>query len=98
MKVTHYSIRARCDYNGYHLRSWTLAGSRDGFNWMLIDDRKNDTSLNNAGVISAFSISSDFQTEFRMIRLQQTGQNNSGNDHLVASAIAFFGVLKELKQ
>jgi hypothetical protein len=98
IKVIHYSIRARCDYDGYYLRSWTLEGSKDGLSWVKIDDRTNDTSLNYLGVISTFSISSDFQNEFRMIRLRMTGKDSSGTNHIVVSAIEFFGVLKELKQ
>jgi hypothetical protein len=98
IKVTHYSIRSRCDLDLNHLRSWTLEGSKDGLSWVKLDDRKDDTSLNSAGAIFTFSISAEFEDEFRMIRLRQTGKNSSGNDYLVASAIGFFGVLKELKQ
>jgi hypothetical protein len=98
IKVAHYSIRSRCDYNAQHLRFWTLEGSNDGLSWVQIDDRKNDTSSNGKGAISTFSISSGSQEQFRMIRLQQTGKNSSGDDLLSVSAIEFFGVLKGLKQ
>jgi hypothetical protein len=74
-----------------------LEGSKDGLKWVKIDDRQNDTSLNNTGAISIFSISESFQEEFRMIRLRQTGKNGSGTDHLIVNAIEFFGVLKEPK-
>jgi hypothetical protein len=95
--VTHYSIRSRRDGNSNHLRSWTLEGSHDGLIWVKIDDRTKDTSLNSQGAISSFSISKDFQTEFRMIHLLQTGKNSNGSDFLFVSAIEFFGVLKEPK-
>jgi hypothetical protein len=98
IKVTHYSIRARCDYDGHHLRTWRLAGSNDGLSWVGIDDRQNDTSLNSQGAISTFSISLDVQNEFQMIRLRQTGGDNRNCDYLVVSGIEFFGVVKELKQ
>jgi hypothetical protein len=97
IKVTHYSIRSRRDGNGDHLRSWTLEGSEDGLRWVKIDDRTKDTSLNSQGAISSFSISESFQSEFRMIRLLQTGKNSSGHDCLLVNAIEFFGVLKEPK-
>jgi hypothetical protein len=97
IKVTHYSIRNRRDYDGSHLRSWTLEGSQDGLIWVKIDDRMNDTSLNSQGAISSFSISEEFQSEFRMIRLRQTEENSYAGDNLVVNAIEFFGVLKEPK-
>jgi hypothetical protein len=53
--------------------------------------------LNSQGAISTFSISESFQEEFPQIRLRQTGKNSSGYDHLIVSAIEFFGVLKEPK-
>jgi hypothetical protein len=94
IKVTPYSIRSRRDYDGYHLRSWTLEGSQDGLRWVKIDDQTNNTSLNSQGAISSFSISESFQSEFRIIRLRQTGKNSSGNDQLIVNAIEFFGVVK----
>jgi hypothetical protein len=97
IKVTHYSIRSRRDGNDSHLRSWTLEGSQDGLILVKIDDRTNDTSLSSQGAISSFSISESVQTEFRMIRLRQTGKNSSGYDQLVVNAVEFFGVLKEPK-
>jgi hypothetical protein len=97
IKVTHYSIRTRRDYDANHLRSWILEGSKDGLKWVKIDDRQNDTSLNNKGVISTFSISEGFEGEFQQIRLRQTGKNSDGHDYLTVNSIEFFGVLKEPK-
>jgi hypothetical protein len=70
IKVTHYCVRSRRDCNDTHLRSWILEGSQNGSNWVKIDNRTNDTSLNSTGAISAFSISESFQEEFRQIRLR----------------------------
>jgi hypothetical protein len=98
IKVTHYSIRTLRNGDTQHLRSWTLEGSTDGLNWVKIDDRQNDTSLDGTGVISTFSISEGFQEEFRMIRLRQTGKNSGGGNFLTVNAIEFFGVLKGLNQ
>jgi hypothetical protein len=97
IKVTHYSIRSRRDGDSEHVRSWTSEGSKDGLKWVKIDDRQNDRSLNGKGAISTFSISESFEEEFGMIRLRQTGKNNTGTDYLTVNAIEFFGVLKEPK-
>jgi E3 ubiquitin-protein ligase HECTD1 len=98
IKLTHYSIRTRRDYNGHHLRDWILEGSNDGLSWVELDRRRNDTSLNSQGGIATFSISNGSEEEFQQIRLCQTGKNSSGYDHLVLNAIEFFGVVKSRKQ
>jgi hypothetical protein len=54
-----------------------------------IDDHQNDTSLNWAGANSTFSILENFQKEFRMIRIRQTGKNSSGVNHVMANWIEF---------
>jgi hypothetical protein len=95
--ICYDSIRSRRDSNSHHLRSWTLEGSQVGLKWVKIDDRTNDTSLNSQGAISSFSISEEFQSDFQMIRLRQTGKSGSSNDYLIVNAIEFFGVLKEPK-
>jgi hypothetical protein len=93
VKLTHYSIQARHNYNGYHLRSWTLEGSNDGLSWVKLDHRENDTTLNSQGAIATFSISEGHEEAFCQIRLRQTGKESGGYDHLTLSAMEFFGVL-----
>jgi hypothetical protein len=97
IRVTHDSIRPAHPGNINHLRPWILEGSKNGLRWVKNDDRTNDTSLNWAGAISAFSISKHFEEEFRIIGLRQTGKNCDGNDYLIANAMGFFGILTERK-
>jgi hypothetical protein len=96
--VTDYSIRSRCDANANHLRCWRLDGSIDGLSWNEIDHQENNTSLNSQGAIVTLSIPEGHRGQYRMIRIQQTGKNSSGNDYLILSAIEFFGVFHEPKQ
>jgi hypothetical protein len=98
IKLTHYSIRSRCDSDSHHLRFWILEGSNDGSDWIEIDERKNDTSLNGRGAISTFSVSKESEREFRMIRLRQTGKNSNDFDYLEVSGMEFFGVIAGLNQ
>jgi hypothetical protein len=35
IKPTHYTLRSPRNFNGYHLRFWTLEGSRDGSEWIV---------------------------------------------------------------
>jgi hypothetical protein len=71
IEVIHDSIRSHFDYNGGYLRFWGFQGSKDGLSEVEIDDRRNDTSLNRKEVIATFSISSESQKEFQMIRLRE---------------------------
>jgi hypothetical protein len=95
LTLTHYSIRTRCDCDGYHLRCWSLAGSMDGSSWTELDRREDDRTLNGKGTIGTFSIgaSEGNGAEFRMIRLQQTGLNSTRHNHLALTAMEFFGVV-----
>jgi hypothetical protein len=96
IKPTHYSLRSRRDYNGYHLRCWTLEGSQDGESWVELDRRENNATLNSQDAIATFSISQSI--EVQMIRPRQLDKNSSGYHHLFVSAIEIFGVILEPKQ
>jgi hypothetical protein len=98
VNLTHYSIRTRCDTNGTHLRCWRLEGSNDGLSWIELDRHENDTRLNSQGAIATLSIPEGNRGQYRMIRIQQTGQNSSGNDYLMLTAIEFFGIFQSPTQ
>jgi hypothetical protein len=93
--LTHYSLRSRRDQNSHHLRSWILEGSIDCESWVELDHHRNDSSLNDQGAIATFHISSS--TDFRYVRLRQTGPNSNGTDYLFVNAVEFFGILKTPK-
>jgi hypothetical protein len=92
INLTHYSIRTRRNDNAYHLRSWILEGSIDCESWVELDRHSNDSSLNSKGAIATFNVSSS--TDYRYIRLRQTGTNSNGDHYLQLNAIEFFGLLK----
>jgi hypothetical protein len=94
ISLTHYSIRNRCDYDGHHLRTWRLEGSVDGLSWTELDREENNERLSGKGTIASFAIAARHRKAFRMIRLQQTGKNSSGNDHLMLAGVEFFGVAR----
>jgi hypothetical protein len=96
IKPTHYSIRSRRDYNGNHLRSWTLEGSMDGQSWQELDRRDNNTVLNSQGATATFSISQS--SEIQMIRLRQLSQSSGGTNCLIVNAIELFGNIVEPQQ
>jgi hypothetical protein len=93
VNLTHYSIRSRRDYNGYHLRSWALDGSMDGQSWTELDVQMNNTTLNSPGAFASFSISQS--SAFRLIRLRQLSKNSSNYLSLMINSMEFFGTLIE---
>jgi hypothetical protein len=98
IRPSHYSIRSR--YNGgendHYLRSWVIEGCKDGDEWIELDRREGDSSLNARNVIGMFQIQSA-AGEYRHVRLRQTGRNHYSNeDHLmVISGFELFGDLLE---
>jgi hypothetical protein len=92
--VTQYSIRTGCDWNYAHLRSWRLEGSLDGVQWVELDHQENDRRLCIDGDVAATSIRGQNRAAYRMIRLQQTGQNSGRSDHLSLAGIEFFGAVE----
>jgi hypothetical protein len=79
---TEYCIQSHGSArNGSHLRSWVIEGSIDGLTWTAVDRRTNNDDLNGESLIGAFSVRKS--SEYRFLRLRQTGRNHS-NDHTLA--------------
>jgi hypothetical protein len=95
VKPTHYSIRSY--YGGgvnYHnLKTWTVEGSNDGTAWIRLDERTNNSELNSANAVATLAISQP--QPVRMIRLQQTGSDHNGHNHLIFCSFEVFGTLLE---
>jgi hypothetical protein len=85
-RPTHYTIQTNW------LKSWVVESSLDGKAWTEIA-RKNDTiDFNDIGWLTAsFPVSKS--TEFRFIRLTQTGKNYCEYDCLVIGGFEIFGTL-----
>lgn len=93
---THYSIKSHTTYvTKSHLKEWVIEGSNDDNDWVTLDSRNNDTSLNNYLACNTFQIKSQNQF-FQYIRLKQTGPNNYNRNLLAITSIEFFGKLKML--
>jgi hypothetical protein len=94
--VSHYLIKCS------PLRSWVLEGSHDAANWVALDERVDDLSLNGtvleqkealfeiAGAGPVTSATWEEKT-FQFVRLRQTAKNHFGDDHLMLVAVEFFG-------
>lgn len=93
---TSYSIRSYWNSNGpggCHLKSWVLEGSKDGESWTVLDQRENNSELNDKNVTRNFTISSNLGECFRFIRLRQTGKSHEGKNYIMISSFELFGSL-----
>jgi hypothetical protein len=88
VRPTHYTITS-----GY-LKWWVVESSLDGKTWAEIDrKRKNMDLWEDLDSAASFAVAKS--TECRFVRLTQTGKNDGANDHLIISAVEFFGTLLE---
>jgi hypothetical protein len=88
---THYSIRTRTDYDASSLRSWVIEGSNDCQEWILLDTRQDNQTMNGLGRVATFSVANSCFV--RSIRIRQTGPNSNGDHYLVFKSLEFFGTI-----
>jgi hypothetical protein len=92
IEPTHYTIRTwNAIPNSYHLKSWAVEGSDDGASWTEIDQRENNSDLNDRLAVKTFAIARS--ESFRRIRLRQTGPNHTGDNYLVLNDFEVFGAV-----
>jgi len=70
-----------------------VEGSSDGAVWIQVDRRENSGDLNDSRMTRTFGIAG--AGEWRMIRMRQTGKNQSRGGALAYSAFEVFGDLIE---
>lgn len=94
VKLSAYTIVSKDGKtNDHHLKSWVIEGSNDGEAWTVIDNEKDNVDLNGPLHKKTFEVVS--QEFFSKIRLRMTSVAHSGYWALAASALEFFGSLKE---
>eukprot|EP01084_Bolivina_argentea_P117264 208273_1 len=88
IKLTHYALR-----NGktekYTLRSWNLEGSNDGETWDLINEHKDDKSLNKSYDTHVWSV--DAKQHYYVFRIIMTGPNADDTNYLCLSGLELYG-------
>lgn len=97
---TRYLLRSRDDYDGHHLRTWRLEGSRDGQKWNTIREHDGDTHLNGMSQLASWSTpqAEDGAQAFRHFRLLQTGPNSDGGHNLCIGNLELYGLLMDVSQ
>jgi ElaB/YqjD/DUF883 family membrane-anchored ribosome-binding protein len=97
IQPTDYCIVSTSAANGmaqnFNLVSWVVEGSSDGVNWLELDAKEGNNDLNVGRATRTWSCVCPDQ--IRMIRLRQTGKNQTGSDNLTLSLFELFGSLFE---
>jgi hypothetical protein len=91
VRITHYAIRSRFDgwVNSNNLKSWVIEVSEDGFDWTVVDQKKDNDELNGTNIIKVFGLESE--AEGRLVRLRQTGPAHSGKYFIAISGFELYG-------
>lgn len=93
---SHYSLKSYAGKNWFNIQNWNVEGSNDGKSWSILDERRNERSLDDRNAENTFEVkkSSNF---YRYIRIRQTGPNTyPGTDYrLIIRSIEFFGTIQE---
>lgn len=89
---TDYTIRT-VKANNFHLKSWVIEGSNDNCHWEMIDEQRDNFSLNGPGLVHTFHIYSSRPVKCQYFRLRIYGQNHSNTNNLVIESLEIYGTL-----
>jgi len=90
--ATTYTIQTY-DYpeNMNHLKSWSLFGSLDKKEWVVLDVQENNVDLNGPLMYHCYNIKT--VRPFKHFRILQTGPNHKGKNILVLESFELFGLV-----
>lgn len=78
-----------------HLRNWNIDVSNDKENWIVIDERINDPSLNGPAITKYFQVKDKIDSFYRFVQLHVTDISwRDGIYTVFFYFIEFFGKLK----
>lgn len=85
----YYVLRNRSAQASNYVRNWKLQGSNDDNTWTDLDTRTNNATLNTLNQLAGFTCTSS--TNYKFLRILQTGSNSSGLNYLVLGEVYFYG-------
>jgi hypothetical protein len=93
--LTHYEIRSDFSkgVDNKNLKSWIVEVSEDGEEWSEVDEREDNSDVNETDVTGLFSVAR--KEVGRFVRLVNIGRDHSEDDCLCISAWEVFGTLLE---
>lgn len=92
--MTHYTIRSGNNGKNYqNPKSWVIEGSNDNSKWDILDEQKNNLSLNGLKLVHTFTIDSRKQKEYKYIQMRQIDKNWQNGDDLMLTDFEMHGKL-----
>ena len=99
VKPSHYSLKSYAYGRGcWNTQSWNIEGSNDLKNWEILDDRRNEKSLDNKGASNTFEVKKA-NGFYRYLRIHQTGSNTYFIEdyRFIIRSLEYFGTIQEPK-
>jgi len=99
---TYYSLRHSKGFNQSAPRSWSFMMSKNGDDWEVLVEHKNDKKLNEPGSVASWPIQmtdtlKEEEDGWRFVRLQQNGKNSSDEHyHFSISGFEIYGTVQSV--
>ncbi|KAK8892383.1 hypothetical protein M9Y10_029609 [Tritrichomonas musculus] len=95
IKLTDYTFHTPTTDTRDYPKSWIIEGSNDSKNWDKIDERKDESVMNDFNICHTFHCQNPKEEPYRYIRITSTGPcwNKSSRFYFDLSAVEFFGTL-----
>jgi len=98
IRLTSYTIQSTfsAPNENYHLKGWTMSGSDDEMNWVILDSRTNNSDLNGNSIIKNFSCNSS--AAYKYIRFQNTEKSWFDKEDNYRFCISKFEIFGEISK
>lgn len=96
--LTHYTFCTPSESTRDYPRSWIVECSNDNENWICLDERKDETVMNNFNVRHTFQCNNQKNDFYQFIRIRSTGpcwNPRCTRYFFDLAAVEFFGYLKQ---
>lgn len=93
--LTHYTIRGNCNTSAEQIRSWWFQGAQTENDWVMLDKREDDKSIEKSGSSQTFEVTTPEAKDktFRYFRIVQIGKNSTYNHRMHITGFEIYGTL-----
>ena len=88
LRITNYSIRSH-DSNNIYIQAWTLEGSNNNINYVILDDKPQNADLKSSG-IGQYPANSE-NNYYQYFRIKQTMKTINGASNMRITNLDFYG-------
>jgi hypothetical protein len=93
VRLSHYTLKSRSGGVNF-FQTWVIEGSNDSESWIELD-RRSTHDLVGKSIVKTYPCSNTCSTEFRYLRMRQTGATSHNQHYFPLTNIELFGQLKE---